>query len=288
MEDLKEQFKEIRPLQEKHCELLTYIDQFCKENDIVWSLAFGSVLGAMRHGGPIPWDDDADIYMTAQDYEKFRKCFREKGDKEHFYLQELDGIDGMISVAKLRMNGTTYIEENQKDRDMHHGIFVDIFLLHECPPTKWGRIQGIAAICYLTLKRLSIRNYKKRKIVRPLIVFLRMFPKKFGMKTAYKQFYKWDDHPGDMLADWEQYNGSPRWFVPKDVIFPVKRMEYDGHQFCVPNQTERYLEICYGDWKQLPSMEHIQWTQHAWKTSTTEDFRKFAENVHDFSDETLD
>ncbi len=287
MTEYKEQFKELIPLQEKQCELIAYLDKFCTENEIQWCLAFGSALGAKRHGGPIPWDDDADIYMTVKDYEKFRRLFREKGDQEHFYLQELESVDGMVYMPKLRLNGTTFIEETFQDYDMHHGIYIDIFLLHECPPTKWERMKGMAATCYITLKRLSNHHYKKRKIVRPLMWFLRLFPKKFGFKTAYKQLYKWDNQTQDMLVDWELYTGNPRWFMPRDVIFPIQRIDYNGYQFCVPNQIERYLEICYGEWKKAPSLEKIQWAQHATKWSTTEDFHQFAENVHDYSDEKL-
>ncbi len=285
MKDYSEQFQELKPLQQKHCEIIQYLDAFCTENDIEWCLAFGSALGAKRHGGPIPWDDDADVYMTAKGYEKFRRLFHEKGDKERFYLQEMESVDGMVYMPKLRMNGTTFIEESLKDYDMHHGIYIDIFLLHECPPTKWEKYKGIAATCYITLKRLSNRNYKKRKAVRPLMLFLRLFPKKFGFKTAYKQLYKWDDKPQKQLVDWELYTGNPKWFMDKDVILPPVRMDYDGHNFCVPHNVERYLEICYGEWQQIPSIEKIHWAQHANNWSTTEDFHQRANNVHDYRDE---
>ncbi len=287
MADYQNQFKELEPLQEKHCEIIAYLDNFCKENDIEWCLAFGSALGAKRHGGPIPWDDDADVYMTAKGYEKFRKLFNEKGDKEHFYLQELESVDGMVYMPKLRLNGTTFIEETFKDYDMHHGIYIDIFLLHECPPNQWEKLKGIAATCYITLKRLSNHGYKKRKAVRPLMWFLRLFPKKMGFKTAYKQLYKWDDKPQEKLADWELYTGNPKWFIDRDVILPPVRMDYNGHQFCVPHDVERYLEIAYGEWKQVPDIKKIQWAQHAKNWSTTKDFHEVANNVCDYRDESF-
>ena len=285
--DAKEYFQALIPLQEKQCEIVAYIDQFCTENDIQWCLAFGSALGARRHGGPIPWDDDMDIYMTAEGYDRFRRLFREKGDHERFYLQEMESVDGMVYMPKLRMNGTTFIEESMKEYDMHHGIYVDIFLLHECPPTKWGRWKGIAATCCITLKRLSNRNYHKRKAVRPLMLFLRLFPKKTGFKTAYRQLYKWDGSRQEKLADWELYTGSPRWFIDRDVILPPVRMAYAGHQFCVPHQVERYLEQAYGAWQEIPSMEKIRWAQHADNWSTTEDFHQRVKCVRDYRDESF-
>lgn len=279
------QFSELIPLQQKHCEILSYIDEFCSENEITWSLAYGSVLGAARHGGPIPWDDDADIYMTALDYEKFRALFMEKGDHERFYLQETDSVDGMVCMPKLRMNGTTFIEDSVQNLDMHHGIYVDIFLLHECPATAWGRTKGKAAVCYLILKRLSNHKYNKRKILVPFMKFLALFGSKAGLKTAYKQLYQWDKHPSCKIADWENYAASPRWFIDRDVFFPVRRVDYNGHKFCVPNQMEKYLTITYGDWKTIPDLNTITWHQHSQNWSTTQDFRETMHNIKDFSDE---
>lgn len=282
-----EQFKELIPLQNKQCEILEYIDEFCAENDIEYSLAYGSVLGAARHSGPIPWDDDADIMMTAKDFEKFRAVFEARGDKERFYLQQFRNVDGRLNMYKLRMNGTSFIEDSIKNLDMHHGIYVDIFLLHECPPTKFARTKGVFANCYRIIKEMSNLDYSKRKIVRPLIKLLRLFPADFGLKKAYCTLYKWDNTNQDMFADWELYSGNPRWFIPKDIIFPTVRADYMGHKFCIPGKFDEYLTICYGDWHQIPDIDKIQWAQHASIWSIDEDFREFLPNIKDFSDEKI-
>ena len=117
-------------LQNKILEIAVYIEQFCTQHDIDYCLMGGSALGAKRHGGFIPWDDDLDIFMTPDNYEKFREKFAEFGDHEKFYLQEYGRTKkGHVTVPKLRMNGTTYIEDLTKDWDIHQGIFVDIFIL---------------------------------------------------------------------------------------------------------------------------------------------------------------
>ena len=119
------------PLQDKILEIAVYVDHICQENGIDYCLMGGSALGAKRHGGFIPWDDDLDIFMTPSQYEKFRAVFQKEGDHENFYLQEWGAVDGMITIAKVRINNTTYIEEALRDWDVHQGIYIDIFILHK-------------------------------------------------------------------------------------------------------------------------------------------------------------
>ena len=96
-------------LQDKILEIAVYVDRFCEEHGVDYCLMGGSALGAKRHGGFIPWDDDLDIFMTPDQYEKFRGCFRREGDRNRFYLQEWGAVDGMVTISKVRMNGTTYL-----------------------------------------------------------------------------------------------------------------------------------------------------------------------------------
>ena len=117
-------------LQEIHKDLLELLKAFknvCDKEGIWYTLAFGTVLGAVRHKGFIPWDDDIDIGMTRDNYEKFIKIANTKLSEE-FFLQTMETEEETpFYFAKVRKNKTKFIEKYVKDINMNHGIFIDIF-----------------------------------------------------------------------------------------------------------------------------------------------------------------
>ena len=123
----------VRDVQNKILEVMKFVDKVCRDNNIVYFIMGGTALGAIRHGGFIPWDDDLDIFMTPSEYEKFRKAFNQLSPTG-FVIQEWRSIPDYLEYAKVRMNGTTLIEHNFRNRkDMHHGIYIDIMILHKVP-----------------------------------------------------------------------------------------------------------------------------------------------------------
>ena len=129
--------RDVKEVQGKILEVMKYIDKLCRDNGIVYYIMGGTALGAVRHGGFIPWDDDLDIFMTPSEYEKFKKVF-ESEDSSIFVLQEWRTTPHYLEYAKVRMNGTTFIEEAFKDRkNLHQGIYVDIMILHKIPENKY-------------------------------------------------------------------------------------------------------------------------------------------------------
>lgn len=274
-------FRELESLHNMHLEMLVWFRDFCRDNGICWCLAFGSALGAVRHGGPIPWDDDVDVILTAADWEKFRSRFRESGNHQDYYLQERVCIGGMVEYAKLRRNGTAFLEPGCRDLHMHHGIFMDIFILHNAPQGKLSMAVSRLAGIYTELKIMSNQGYDRKKSALPLMAFLRLFSPTFGLRTAFRLLYRYDSRPSDRLVSW----GIPFLVYPRDMIFPLRRILYDGEPLYVPGRAEAYLRLVYGDWQILPDSEQIHWHRHTSQWSTTRDFREILPDAGDFSDE---
>ena len=130
---------DIRQLQSVQLSLLDELSRVCKKHDIRFYLAAGSCIGAVRHNGFIPWDDDIDVFMYADDVDEL---FRHKDEfGEGFFLQNTETDPGYTySIARLRKNGTTLIEPNEADIPCHHGIFLDIYLLYYYPKKRLDRM----------------------------------------------------------------------------------------------------------------------------------------------------
>ena len=224
----------------------------------------GSALGAKRHGGFIPWDDDLDIFMTPSEYEQFRNVFNKSGDHKNFTLQELGADNGMLITAKLRLNNSYYEEEVVKGWKIHQGVYVDIFILHTCPDNKLAQYWQYIWAKYLIIKGLANKPYNRRKgIIGKVVKGFRILPKRFLLGFGLKQVYRWRD------METEQYcnflgkallkNGK---YLQTDFA-QTKRVPFETIKLNVAVGLEHFLTTRFGDYMQIPSPERIKYEQHA-------------------------
>ena len=254
----------IKPLQNCILNIAHYIDSFCLENGIVYYLMGGSALGAVRHGGFIPWDDDLDIFMTPEDYEKFRELFRLKGDKKNYYLQEMGASNGRIRAAKLRMNKTTFVEDVFKGKNVHQGVFVDIFILHRCPMEKNQRYWQYFWSRYLVIKGLANKKNVRGGLMRRFfLLFFRLFPKRFLLDFSLKQIYRYREFETNDLCHFLGRASIRRGVYKKSFFGEPKRVNFEKIKLNVPGEVEAYLKDRFGDYMKLPSEEEIKHFQHA-------------------------
>ena len=286
MRDGLEDKYNILELQDKILEVAVYIDSFCSKYGIDYCLMGGSALGAKRHKGFIPWDDDLDIFMTVDNYEKFRTKFNECGDHKKFYLQEY-GLqkNGMVTVPKLRMNNTMYMEELTKDWNIHHGIFVDIFILHNCPNSKILQLwQCFWAKC-VVVKGMSMRGYNRQTGIRKIVLNIsRILPQKIMVEYALKQVYRFRNTQSKWLCNFLGKAIYKKGLYKKEWFEQTKSVPFEKVSLKVPIGLEEFLTERFGDYMKIPSEDRIKWEQHAvkWQTEVVEN----CDDCKDYSDET--
>ncbi len=116
-----------------HLEIVSEVKRICKKNGIKYSMIAGTLLGAVRHHGFIPWDDDLDIGMLRRDYERFLQVARKELCRQYFLQTWETDKNFVLPFAKIRKNGTKLVEKNSADVKMHQGIYIDIFPFDNLP-----------------------------------------------------------------------------------------------------------------------------------------------------------
>ena len=267
----------VRAVQEKILYIMKYIDRICRENQIPYYIMGGTALGAVRHGGFIPWDDDLDIFMTPAAYERFCTAFESK-HSSLFVLQEWRTTPDYLEYAKIRMNGTTFIEQGFSDRkDLHQGIYVDIMILHKVPKRKLTQKLVYIDSKFVTLYALSQRNWKPKSSFQKLALrSLKILPCQWLAKKCYRRIYRYDTLTEKFFwcywitpAKFRSGLFDASFFTePTDIPFE------DTHLLCSAKIKE-YLEYRYGDYMKLPPPEARKAAVHAMVFDTKKDYSEY-------------
>ena len=273
--------KSVRNVQIIILETMKFIDNLCRENGIVYYIMGGTALGAVRHGGFIPWDDDLDIFMTPDQYEKFKTVFDECSCKK-FVIQEWRTDSKYLEYAKVRMNGTTFIEEHFKDcKDMHHGIYVDIMILHKVPENLLIQKLVYFESKFVTLYGLSQRNWMPKSGLQAMVLkSLKFLPCKIITRIAYSHIYKYDNRKNNYKYCY--------WITPakfRNGLFDKSFFEhpvdvpFEDTKFLGSEKIKEYLEYRYGDYMKLPSEEQRKAAVHAYVFDTEKNYTEYLGNV---------
>ena len=144
--------EELKALQKQQQELIAEVDRICRKCHIQYNMVGGTMLGAIRHKGYIPWDDDADIGFLREEYEKFREACKTELDPEKYYMQDLRDTPGYRwGYGKLRRCGTEFVRLNQEEMPYGMGISIDLMPFDNVPDTSWARRWHFLR-CYLYRK----------------------------------------------------------------------------------------------------------------------------------------
>jgi lipopolysaccharide cholinephosphotransferase len=241
----------LRRVQLIQLEMLIEIDRVCRKHNLKYNIAFGSFLGAVRHKGFIPWDDDADINMPYEDYKRLTEIIDSEIDGEKYYFRFQDKEeDCNITFAHLKRNGTVYTKPNREGFKYHPGVFVDICPLFNGAPNIFLHVPHtlicwfFRTACWAHIGANSEKKFIKRLYYQQLA--------KIGNKKAYSFFLRCAaifKKPSDKMAFFNGLDRSPYniGFVKRECFDDPIEVEFEGHKFLAPPNIEDVLRYCYGD-----------------------------------------
>ena len=241
-------------------EILKVVRDFCLKNDIEMLLAYGTLLGAVRHEGFIPWDDDIDVYMTREDYNRFISLWQ-KSHPAGYLLQNKDTDRDYTQVhTKIRKDNTTFLQQGEENYLYHKGIFIDIFPLDRIPGGFRRKVYKMAAMVYLLYMRGFIPPEANRIVRLGSRVILGLTPKKLYypiLKIIEKYITGFSSDEMDMacVVSINDMNNS----IPAEVFSKHCELKFEDDVFFAPKDYDKYLTIMYGDYMELPPEEERVW-----------------------------
>ena len=247
----------LKKLHKVHLEILDKFVQICENHNFTYSLAYGTLLGAVRHQGFIPWDDDLDVFMPRKDYEEFLKIAQEElGDK--FYLDCFDAnSDYYLQFAKIKKNNTIFLEESIKHLNNHKGIFIDVFPLDNLYDNiKRSHIDAIFIKSITNAVNLKNKIGKLKNARHPILVtFLRAFSKKTLMKMQKWLSTKNTNNNSKYVTCFYSVYPFQKEIFKRDDLFPTTTLKFEGKDYKVFKEYDKILTHVYGNYMELPPKE---------------------------------
>ena len=229
-------------------EILVEFDLICKKYNLTYWLDYGTMLGAIRHNGFIPYDDDIDIAMPRNDYEKFLKIYYKELPPHLFLQTKKYDPEFPQYYSKIRDTKTIFIEHEEEGKDIKYnqGIFIDIF------PVNF--IDRRITFIYRFLSFLG----KFLKNNRTYIKYLDMDIYKYHIFFLNKLH----NQKGNLLTKGPEVDDETIFFEKKD-FFPLKEIKFEKYSFPVPHNHDKYLTELYGDYMTMLPVEQREGVRHS-------------------------
>lgn len=241
----------LRRAQLRMLEMLLFIDSICQENHLTYWLDSGTLLGAIRHDGFIPWDDDADICMPQKDAEKFKQIILKNYPDHKFALQCKETDKGYFGAWYiLRDKESEYIQNSKlHNKRFFRGLQVDIFIVED----HTNNVFWHCALLYQKIidKILNTSDSLSLSAIfaNPLYHFFHSILIPFFRITSHKKnYYKMS------------YGSIWKYKLKKESIFPITKCKFEEYNFCIPSDYDEYLKTEFGNWEDIP--QNI-WTHQA-------------------------
>ena len=246
----------LEKLHKVQLEILNEFVRICKKNKLVYFMVGGTFLGAVRHRGFIPWDDDIDVGMPRCDFEKFIECAKKELDSKYFLDCFSTNENYYLPFAKLKKNGTVFDEELIHHLNNHKGIFIDIFPFDNVPKDNLNlKIRAVLAFSITDAMAYKNKIKKLKKALHPVITLcLSMMGKKQLMRLQKRIVTYCHDDKSKYLCDIGAGYGYRKELLLREDVLPVRKMKFEKMEYSVP-RTDEHLKKLYGNYLELPPKE---------------------------------
>ena len=249
--------EQVRKMQLKGLEMALFFDDFCRKNGLTYFMCGGCCIGAIRHGGFVPWDDDVDVFMPRRDYEKFKQIWVDTPK----YTIQYTTRDFLTENQFFTIcdNDTTFIKSYQKDLDINHGLQLDVLPLDGCP-TGWRRkTQKLWALLYsLFIVGKAPTNHGKLVQWGGKLLLMLAKPKSWRYAIWHLCEKKMSQYPIEDCDYITELCSGPHYMqneYPREIFREAIRVPFEGKMMPIPVGYDAYLRMAFGDYMQLPPKE---------------------------------
>ncbi|MBO4907565.1 MAG: LicD family protein [Bacteroidaceae bacterium] len=242
--------------------LLVEFDKACRASGLTYFLDSGTALGAVRHGGFIPWDDDIDVGMPREDYEKFMQVGQSLLPKDIFLQNKQTEKNYMRNAAKLRLEGSVFPESYELPL-VHNGIYIDIFPFDYLPNNRWLakiNVKYVVEMLHVIRANRGIgRSKSPSKFRRGLDVIIKRMPSRLidGLEHHILAFARKNQNQETNLMTcyfWRMSQTHEYLFETKKML-PVRDILFEGKKVKIMREPDYYLRLMYNDYMIVPPVE---------------------------------
>ena len=251
----------LKKMQQKLLQILLVFKDFCEKYNLKFSLLGGSMIGAVREHGFIPWDDDIDVIMPRPDYEKFYELWLKQGDNRYVLCRTNEKVNYHHCAISLRDPNTTFICKYNQNNDICHGISLEIGSVYATPNSKILQyIQILWGFAFALFNNQRLPNNKGKvvrilsKIIYALIPSKRIKDKIWRLAEKEMTKYSWDDceYVKELWGKTSFFNFPKKWF--DSVVY----FDFEGYKMPVISGYHEYLTKIFGNYmKRPPAPERI-------------------------------
>ena len=254
--------KEMTAHQRLLLEMLKDFDAVCRKHNIRYQLFAGTALGAVRHNGFIPWDDDVDVILMRCEYERFFEEAAADFDPKIYYVQGEHSAHWPMQFSKLRRNNTACIEQyHPRDKNIHQGVYIDIFPCDNLSDNPIVRRLQFTASKVVIAKALYARGYETNSIVKKLFMqFCRLIPRRSMENICMRKGDDNTDMLHSFLAAGKRFEKN---IIPRNWMEDSMEIFFEDGLFPISSHYDALLTQLYGNWHKLPPPSERKCKEHA-------------------------